>query len=182
MIPNPPSSAPPVTLIGHTGAGKSTIGAELARLLGWSFVDSDHLIMSRHGNIRHIFASQGEETFRRYEADVIKNIIGTTPNPYVLSVGGGAAMNAETQRLFRQTIVVWLKTDLTTVLPRLLRDSGRPLLTEDVGAQWQYYHDARKPVYQALADITLDVRAGTAASLASELMKILQKNNFDRPQ
>ena len=83
-----------VSIIGMPGCGKSTVGAALAKRLDKKFVDLDAEIERRTGhNIPDIFAQEGEDAFRRYEADVLAEV--AKGNSQVIACGGGAMLNPD---------------------------------------------------------------------------------------
>ncbi|MEW1808755.1 shikimate kinase [Pseudarthrobacter sp. NPDC080039] len=165
--------AKPVVLIGHTGTGKSSVGRELARLLGWPFWDSDELISDHHGDIPSLFREHGEEAFRNYETDVIASIMQLTPSPYVLAVGGGAVLREQNRHHLTTLTVVSLTAEPATVLPRLLKNPDRPLLKGNVAERWMTLHEQRKEIYASLADISLETDVGTPTCHAQKLHALL---------
>ncbi|WP_258069039.1 shikimate kinase [Arthrobacter sp. N199823] len=155
--------------------GKSVIGAELARVLGLSFVDSDHKIVAKHGPIPRIFAAKGEHHFRQLEAKAIADVLDApAPAPVVLSLGGGAVLDSGTQQLLARTTVVFLRAELDTVRERITRNTGRPLLAADPVATWERLAAVRGPVYARLADITLDVGNSNVPQLVERLIHLLE--------
>jgi shikimate kinase/3-dehydroquinate synthase len=95
-----------IFLVGLMGAGKTTIGRLLARRLGLCFIDSDHEIEARTGaSIPWIFEIEGEASFRRREAEVIREL--TAQRGLVLATGGGAVLDANSRALLaeRGTVV-----------------------------------------------------------------------------
>ena len=158
---------PPVVLVGPMAVGKSAVGRMLAERIGARFIDTDRVIVERHGSIAGIFARQGEGAFRAIEADVVRAALAEDA---VVSLGGGAVLHPQTRDLLQEATVVFLDTDLATVLPRLGADSGRPLRAGRPAERWQELYDERRPVYAALATAVVDtrdlsVRAVTAAVL-----------------
>jgi shikimate kinase len=86
-----------ILLIGPPGAGKSTVGAALAKELGVQFVDTDQLIEKKTGkSITDIFVVDGEPHFRALEVEVLKTVL--TLETGVVSLGGGAPISEEAQR------------------------------------------------------------------------------------
>lgn len=160
-----------IVLVGPTGTGKSAVGAELARLLGAPFLDSDHALAAARGPIPELYRSLGEEAFRRAEAAVVASLLAG-PGPAVLSLGGGAVLDGRTRRLLGAVTVVWLDTDLETVLPRI--EGGRPLFGGDVATAWQRNYDRRRPLYQEVASLRIDARRGTPEALAAEIVEGLR--------
>jgi shikimate kinase len=165
----------PVVLIGPMAVGKSAIGHQLAQQLGVPFVDTDAVIVAAHGSIADIFAGRGEHAFREIEArtvaDVVEAADGTTT---VISLGGGAVLDSGTQQLIARCTVVYLECDAETVASRIARNSGRPLLAGDAMGRWTAMFATRKPVYERLADITLDVRHGSVSELGRRLEAALR--------
>ncbi|ALO66839.1 hypothetical protein AS189_10420 [Arthrobacter alpinus] len=165
----------PIVMIGPMAVGKSVIGAELARVLGLSFVDSDHKIVAKHGTIPRIFAAKGEHHFRQLEAKAIADVLDApAPAPVVLSLGGGAVLDSGTQQLLARTTVVFLRAELDTVRERITRSTGRPLLAADPVATWERLAAVRGPVYARLADITLDVGDSNVPQLVERLIHLLE--------
>ena len=116
-----------VALTGFMGAGKTTAGKRLARLLGIPFADSDSEIEREHGPIAQIFAREGEPCFRRYESEAIDRL--TEKGPLVLAVGGGAVLDpANRQRLRRNGCIVNLALKPETAYRRVAHRTHRPLL------------------------------------------------------
>jgi shikimate kinase len=165
----------PIVLIGPMAVGKSAIGQQLAQQLGAPFVDTDAVIVAGHGSIADIFAGRGEHAFREIEARTVANAVeaaeGTTS---VISLGGGAVLDSGTQQLIGRCTVVYLECDASTVASRIARNSGRPLLAGDAMGRWTAMFATRKPVYERLADITLDVRQGSVTELGARLEAALR--------
>ena len=171
------AAARPIVLIGPMAVGKSAIGHELAQQLGVPFVDTDAVIVAAHGSIAEIFAGRGEHAFREIEArtvaDVVEAAAGTAT---VISLGGGAVLDSGTQQLIGRCTVVYLECDAATVAGRIARNSGRPLLAGDAMGRWTAMFATRKPVYERLAEITLDVRHGSVSELGRRLKAALRDN------
>lgn len=111
-----------IVLVGMPGSGKSSIGALLAQRMGRPFIDLDALVVERAGRpIPQIFAEEGEEAFRRYEAEAIRQ--AGARNGCVIATGGGTVLREENRVFIRQnSFVVWLHRDLEK-----LPTDGRPL-------------------------------------------------------
>ncbi|MHB8296366.1 MAG: shikimate kinase [Acidimicrobiales bacterium] len=147
-----------VMLIGMMGAGKSTIGRELAERLGWGYRDSDEQVQVSTGHtVPEIFAARGEAAFRAEEAKALAQAV-TSDVPTVISVAGGAVLDPDNRRVIRGAgRVVWLRARVETLAARVGSGDGRPLLGDDpLGALRRLERD-RRPVYAELADITVDV-------------------------
>lgn len=170
------AGVPPVVLIGPMAVGKSAIGYQLAQRLGREFVDTDVVVVAAHGSIPGIFAARGEHGFREIEAKTVAAAIEEGKGTgRVISLGGGAVLDSGTQQLLEPCTVVYLECDVDTVAARIARNSGRPLLDGDAVENWKALFAARKPVYERLADIVMDVRQGTVAELAGRLEEALRE-------
>jgi shikimate kinase len=116
-----------VALTGFMGAGKTTAGKRLARLLGLPFADTDAEVESACGKIAEIFEREGEPAFRRYESEAIARLCGGVP--CVIAVGGGAVLNADNRAVLRKNgCIVNLALKPETVYRRVAHRSHRPLL------------------------------------------------------
>jgi shikimate kinase len=165
----------PVVLIGPMAVGKSAIGHQLAQQLGVPFVDTDAVIVASHGSIADIFAGRGEHAFREIEARTVADVVeAADATTTVISLGGGAVLDSGTQQLIGRCTVVYLECDADTVASRIARNSGRPLLAGDAMGRWIAMFATRKPVYERLADITLDVRHGSVSELGRRLEAALR--------
>jgi shikimate kinase len=142
----------PVAMIGPMGAGKSSIGKKLSRRLGVGFLDTDRLIVQRHGPVAEIFARDGEPRFRELERDEVGEALASTG---VVSLGGGAVLDPLTRRRLEGVSVVLLTVTPEAVAARL-QGSSRPLLAEGGMDAWRAIALERDPVYRSLADLVVD--------------------------
>ncbi len=150
----------PVVLIGLMGAGKSSVGLRLARMLKAPFRDSDAEIeKAANMQIAEIFERYGEDYFRAGERRVIARLLAE--GPQVLATGGGAFLDPETRALFaREAVTVWLKADLDLLVSRTEGRDHRPLLNRGDPRQiLARLIEERYPVY-AEADVTVESRRG----------------------
>jgi len=150
--------APRVILIGPMGSGKTTIGSLLAEKLGLSFRDTDHLIEEQEKkSVSQIFLDQGEDAFRAIEKRVLRDELLTDGT--VLSLGGGAPISIDAQSALRaiSSYIIFLDISLSTVVPRIGFNRDRPLLLNNPRGQWQTLMEARRPIYEALADVIINV-------------------------
>jgi shikimate kinase len=150
--------APRVILIGPMGSGKTTIGSLLAEKLGLAFRDTDHLIEEREEKpVSQIFLDQGEDVFRAIEKKVLRDELLTDGT--VLSLGGGAPISIDAQSALRaiSSYIIFLDISLSTVVPRIGFNRDRPLLLNNPRGQWQSLMEARRPIYEALADVAINV-------------------------
>ena len=146
----------PIIMVGLMGAGKTSIGQMLAEALGYDFIDSDDVIVTKEGRtIPNIFTQSGEPYFRDVERTVIGDLMQAV-EPYVIGTGGGAFMNDETRALIKEKgISVFLKADLEVLLERVGDGEGRPLIEGDPAGKLKALMDSRYPIYSE-ADITVE--------------------------
>ncbi|MCC3282723.1 shikimate kinase [Arthrobacter caoxuetaonis] len=161
-----------LVLIGLMAAGKSVVGRQLAARLRLPYVDTDQLVVAEHGPIPEIFARHDESFFRRAEARAVAGALAS-PVRSVISLGGGAVLDSGTAKLLAQATVVFLDTDLATVLPRISRTAHRPLLAGDPAARWTALAEVRRPIYESLADIVIDSRGLSVAEVVERITAAL---------
>ncbi|WP_371030257.1 shikimate kinase [Pseudoclavibacter sp. JSM 162008] len=165
-----------VVLIGPPAAGKSRAGRRLAKVLGASYADTDKVIVARHGAIPDIFAAHGEVEFRRLERDVIAEHLETTE---VLSLGGGAVMDAETQSRLDGHTVVLLTASPAAITERITGNSKRPLIT---GIEsWTQIYEARRETYERLADVSFDTSFRPMVRVVDDIAEWLEQNSKEGP-
>ncbi|WP_353810045.1 shikimate kinase [Agromyces sp. SYSU T00194] len=153
----------PLVLIGPMGSGKTKLGRRVAAALDLPFIDTDAEIVAAHGPIHEIFATEGEAGFRAKERTAVAAALRERA---VVSLGGGAVLDAGTREDLGEASVVLLHVDARTVAARLgAAGARRPLLDGGGIETWTRIAAERKPVYDALADLVVDTRSGTAAQL-----------------
>lgn len=165
-----------VFLVGPMGAGKTTIGRQLARTLGREFVDADRELERQTGvGIPVIFEVEGEAGFRAREARVIDQL--TAREGIVLATGGGAVLRPENrERLGARGFVVFLRAPLEQLVARTARDRNRPLLrTADPAATLAALIAERGPLYEQVADLIVDTGQRTVKSVVREICRRYQQ-------
>jgi len=141
-----------VALIGFMGAGKSTLGAEVAARLGRRLVEVDREIERRHGTIPQVFEAHGEAAFRLIEAQQTIEALRSAP-PAVISLGGGAVTSADVRSaLAEHALTLLLDVDADTAWERV-RGGDRPLARDELS--FRALHRKRAPVYAEAADATV---------------------------
>jgi shikimate kinase len=146
-----------IVLIGLMGAGKTTIGTALAKQIGKTFVDSDHVLEERTGvSVATIFEVEGEAQFRDREAAVLREFVQS--QNIVLSTGGGAVLREENRSVLRSIgTVVYLHAPPEVSYQRIRRSRDRPLLkTTDPLARLKALYEERHPLYNETAHIVID--------------------------
>ncbi|MGZ8319034.1 MAG: shikimate kinase, partial [Telluria sp.] len=157
------------------GAGKTTIGRLLARKLGMDFIDSDHEIEARTGaSIPWIFEIEGEPSFRRREADVIRDL--TARKGLVLATGGGAVLNPDTRALLKASgTVIYLRANVHSIMARTSHDKNRPLLqTPDPRRKLEELTTQREPLYREVADLVIDTGRPNVQSMVHSILAQLE--------
>lgn len=147
-----------ISLIGMMGAGKTTIGRELAKKLGWHYHDNDGEIEKRTGmTVAEIFHKHGEKAFRDWEAEAVVDALASR-EPVVVSVGGGAVLREETrEELKNGSWVVWLHCPIDVLIKRVIdRHIERPMIEMNPEENMRRLYVERKPVYKDLADYIVD--------------------------
>lgn len=158
------------------GAGKTTIGRALAKRLDLEFIDSDHEIEARTGvSIPTIFEIEGEEGFRRREAQVIGDL--ALAGGRVVATGGGAVLRPENRdRLKASGFVIYLNVSPLALWERTRHDKNRPLL--QVGDPLQKLKDLyaqRDPLYREVADLIVDGNRQNASGVLQLLIKEVEE-------
>lgn len=154
-----------IVFIGPSGAGKSRLGKRVARLLGVPFADSDRMIVAEHGPIPQIFADFGERHFRALERETVHTAL---QGEGVLSLGGGAVLDPDTQSELADHRVVLLTITPEAVARRLAGDTDRPLVRNGV-EDWVALNAPRWEIYERLADVTFDTSLRPNDTIAREV-------------
>ena len=164
-----------IVLIGFMGAGKSTVGAVLAEVLGFRLMDLDQLIVLRTGkSIPQIFSEEGESVFRDYESAALRSLRSTEGT--VLATGGGVVGRQINWEIMRGIgPVVYLRLPWETICQRISGDEERPLAEQsDGGARLRRLWTERAPLYEQ-ADLTIDGDLQTPGEIAGKITQALEK-------
>ena len=169
-----PDSQKTIVLVGLMGAGKSRVGAEIARLTGLPFMDSDREIERAAGMpVSDIFERFGEAEFRKGEEKVILRLL-EAPRKILASGGGAFIQPAIREAVKKQAVSVWLKADLDILVERTSRSTHRPLLRDgDAREKLRVLMDYRYPLY-AEADITVESDDRAPRDTAALVVKALE--------
>ncbi|WP_293646054.1 shikimate kinase AroK [Thiolapillus sp.] len=161
-----------IFLVGPMGAGKTTIGRQLAQALGLEFEDTDQEIQRRTGvDIPTIFEYEGEEGFRKREMKAIEEMV--EQDNVVLATGGGAVTQPENRRLLAaRGYVIYLSCSPEQQYERTYKDKNRPLLqTGDPLEMLKALNAERDPEYREIADLVVSTEGRSAQAVVKEVMR-----------
>ena len=171
----PSGAGPLVVLIGPPGAGKSTIGRVVADRLGVAALDTDDAVQQVSGSsIGDLFFDHGEAYFRTLERDAVATAL--REHTGILSLGGGSVIDSQTQADLRELCadrVVFLDVTIGDAAGRVGFDQSRPLLNVNPRASWTALMKVRRPIYAALAAVTVDTSRRTPDEIADEVITAL---------
>ncbi len=165
-----------IFLVGPMGAGKTTIGRHLAKVLHKDFQDSDRVIEERTGaSIPLIFELEGESGFRRREKATLDKL--TAKQELVLATGGGAVLDKDVRSwLIQRGFVIYLHAPLEQLVERTRRDRNRPLLqTEDPRKRLETIVAERDPIYRQVADLIVQTDHRTVRSVVKDIQRRLSR-------
>lgn len=152
-----------IALIGPPAAGKSRVGKKLAKRLRLPFVDTDAVVVAGHGPIPEIFSVHGEPYFRELERAAVAQALR---EPGVISLGGGAVLDPETQADLAEARVVLL-TVRPEAIARRITNGKRPLVTDL--ESWKRLVASRSDLYRSLADYTADTSSRPIDTIVAEI-------------
>ena len=153
------------------GAGKSTVGKQLAEINEYSFLDTDQWIEEKEGKrIAEIFGLKGEQYFRDLETGCIRQLL-LEEKGKVIAVGGGLPIKEENRKILKQLgMVVYLKGKPETIYERVKGDKNRPLLQiEDPKSKIREMMQEREGYYREAADLILTIEGKTVEEIISEI-------------
>lgn len=164
----------PVFLVGFMGAGKTSVARKLARMAGVASVDMDTYIeRCEHKRVKDIFSEVGEEGFRAIETQTLYEL-GMKKDPMVVSCGGGVVLRPENRKALSELgLVVYLSVTAVEAASRISDVSSRPLFGDLQNAQRVI--NERLPLYEEVADATIDTVGRGSSSIAHEVFDILKE-------
>jgi shikimate kinase len=168
-----------IILVGPMGAGKTTIGKQLAQQLGREFYDSDRVIEEHTGvNIPLIFELEGEAGFRKREKNILAELV--QKNDIVLATGGGIVLDPENRELLSKSgYVIYLNAPLNQLINRTSKDKNRPLLqTDDPHKKLAEILDVRDPLYREVADEIIKTDVSPVRNVVKKIITLVKKHNL----
>ncbi|MGN1416125.1 MAG: shikimate kinase [Oscillospiraceae bacterium] len=162
-----------VFLCGFMGCGKSTVGRELAALMGKSFTDMDSYIEKKAGmSIPEIFAEKGEKAFRTMETSAVKELAASDE---VVACGGGAMLKSENaEAAAAGGVAVYLDADFETCYKRISGDKNRPIVMANTKESLEGIYNDRRALYTANSQISVKAE-GTPAQIAERIKAAVTK-------
>ena len=168
-----------ISLVGYMGSGKTTIGKDLAKALGYEFIDLDQYIANKYQlSVPEIFKQFGELGFRKRERESLHEVLHNTN--IVLSVGGGTPVYYDNMAYINShSISFFLRVQLPQLIKRLeFKKQARPLIAHLENEQLTEFVAKhlfeRNPFYQQ-ATYTLNINSQNQSEVLNEIMAILKK-------
>jgi shikimate kinase len=168
---------PKAVLIGPPGAGKSSVGRQLAKILTCEILDTDLEIERQSGKkISAIFTDDGEAVFRALEKSVVLDALQNAKG--VVALGGGSVLDSDVaDYLSKSSIpVAYLEVSISQAAPRVGFNKERPLLTINPRQQWMALMEKRRPIYESLATFKIATDNRKPAEVAQEIATSIGAN------
>lgn len=169
------SSPHRVLLLGMMGAGKTTVGRELASMTGWPYLDNDELVRRATGETApEVLMGADEALLRRVEKAAFEAALAVEP-PVIASVAGGVVLDAEArQRMTEASFVVYLHAPMAVLAERVGTGAGRPWIDNDAVDVLDRLFKGREPLFREAADLVLDVAGVAPDALADAIVKAIK--------
>jgi shikimate kinase len=161
-----------IYLTGFMGSGKTTIGRALSEKLGIPVIDTDEMIEKKAGKtIPAIFADEGEERFRKYEQEILKQL---PTNDVIITTGGGMVISKENLSWMKKHgNVIFLSCSLDIIFQRLQSDTNRPLFSQNKEKMKELY-EKRLPYYLEAA-FTIDTSQKSVEEIVEDIVRMIKK-------
>jgi len=174
--------APKAVLVGLPGSGKSTIGRRLAKALDTSLLDTDVAIEETTGRtIAEIFATDGEQEFRRIEEEVIRKALAEHDG--VLSLGGGAITSPGVREALAGHTVVYLEISAAEGVRRTSGPTVRPLLEGgDRAEKYKALMAERVPLYRRVATLRINTNRRNPGAVVRHIVERLENPSARPPR
>ncbi len=169
---NAAAGRPRLVLVGAPGAGKTTVGTELARRWGVQLCDTDQVVEAARGRtVADIFVDEGEATFRALEEQAVAEALSSCTG--VVALGGGAVLSEVTRERLVGLSVTFLDVGLPVSSARVGLGANRPLLLGNVRGQLRALLDARRPLYEQVSAFSVDTDHLSVEQVADEVERQL---------
>ena len=168
---------PKAVLIGPPGAGKSSVGRQLAKILTCEILDTDQEIERQSGKkISAIFTDDGETVFRALEKSVVLDALQNAKG--VVALGGGSILDSDVADYLSKSAipVAYLEVSISQAAPRVGFNKERPLLTINPRQQWMALMEKRRPIYESLATFKIATDNRKPAEVAQEIATSIRAN------
>ena len=167
---------PNLIIIGPPGAGKSSVGRQLGKVMQIPFSDTDKIIEERTGKkIAEIFLEDGEPIFRKIEREVVLEEIAKEQG--ILALGGGSILDAEVDKELSRlkSRVIYLEVSISNAAPRVGFNKDRPLLAVNPRQQWMALMEKRRPIYERLAGHKVSTDNKKPSEVVNEIQGLIRK-------
>lgn len=168
-----------IILIGMPASGKSSVGAQLAAKLGKPLYDNDLLLEEKHAqSISSIFKELGEDKFRAYESEMLKEVLGREAG--VISLGGGSVIDQENRDVIKNNnLVVYLQAQIATLIKNLADSDERPLLAGQADKEdlLKSLLQQRDDLYRECCSIIVDVDGLSLQEITEEIISRIANEN-----
>lgn len=168
-----------IVLIGIGGSGKSTIGKLLAEKLGKKFIDMDTMVEKKlNMSIPQIVEKLGWEKFRDCESQIVDDL-SRLDNRIIASGGGVVIRDENILKLKRNSLLIWLKTSIDTLVKRVGDGKNRPIFTNSnrIRKELEQIYAGRKTLYQKAANYSVDTDGKTLEEITEEIIMIIKSEN-----
>lgn len=167
---------PNLIIIGPPGAGKSSVGRQLGKVMQTQFTDTDKIIEERAGKkIAEIFLEDGEPIFREIEREVVLAEIAKEDG--ILALGGGSILDSEVDKELSKlkSRVIYLEVSISNAAPRVGFNKDRPLLAVNPRQQWMALMEKRRPIYERLAGHKVSTDNKKPSEVVKEIQGLIRK-------
>jgi shikimate kinase len=168
-----------IVLIGMMGAGKSTVGARLAELTGWAYIDNDEVVEQMTGMpTRDLQRVKGVAAMRAAESAAAQEVLSRPP-PLIAGVAAGIVLDrAVSAQVHAGAFVVFLRAEIETLAARI-EGTYRPWLGDDPEATLRSLYRGREPLYEEIADRVIDVDHASPNEVAAQILAALHDDHAD---